>query len=78
MKLLLTGFEPFGGSHLNPSEQVVRTLARDGVPGFVHLPALPEQVTDIDPSMPSMGLETMARGICAAIGALQAILVPGA
>ena len=27
MKLLLTGFEPFGGSRLNPSEQVVQTLA---------------------------------------------------
>jgi pyroglutamyl-peptidase len=27
MKLLLTGFEPFGGSDINPSEQVVKTLA---------------------------------------------------
>lgn len=27
MKVLLTGFEPFGGSEVNPSEQVVRTLA---------------------------------------------------
>jgi pyroglutamyl-peptidase len=26
MKLLLTGFEPFGGSTLNPSEQIVRLL----------------------------------------------------
>ncbi len=26
MKILLTGFEPFGGSVLNPSEQVVRAL----------------------------------------------------
>ena len=33
MKLLLTGFEPFGGSHLNPSEQVVRSIARDGLAG---------------------------------------------
>ncbi len=29
MKLLLAGFEPFGGSAVNPSEQVVRTLARE-------------------------------------------------
>ena len=202
MKVLLTGFEPFGGSQVNPSEQVVRTLARDGVPGvalhsvilpvdrqggpatllnavralhpdailclgeaarrmaiaiervainlldyrmadnaghqaidepivpdgpaayfvtlpvrtileavrmagipaelslsagaflcnqvtyellhyltthqldipagFVHLPALPEQVTNAYPPVPSMALETMARGICAVIGALQA------
>lgn len=27
MKILLTGFEPFGGSTLNPSEQVVKALA---------------------------------------------------
>jgi pyroglutamyl-peptidase len=27
MKLLLTGFEPFGGSDINPSEQVVKKLA---------------------------------------------------
>lgn len=31
MKLLLTGFEPFGGSHINPSEQVVLALAHDGI-----------------------------------------------
>ena len=29
MKLLLTGFEPFGGSAVNPSEQVVRALAQE-------------------------------------------------
>ncbi len=28
MKILLTGFEPFGGSEVNPSEQVVRAIAR--------------------------------------------------
>jgi pyrrolidone-carboxylate peptidase len=28
MKVLLTGFEPFGGSQVNPSAQVVRTLER--------------------------------------------------
>ncbi|MSQ14900.1 MAG: pyroglutamyl-peptidase I [Dehalococcoidia bacterium] len=27
MKILLTGFEPFGGSQVNPSEQVVRRIA---------------------------------------------------
>ena len=34
MKLLLTGFEPFGGSQINPSEQVVLALAHDGLPGI--------------------------------------------
>jgi len=33
MKVLLTGFEPFGGSPINPSAQVVGKLARDGIPG---------------------------------------------
>ena len=42
--------------------------------GFVHLPALPEQVTNAYPPMPSMALETMARGISTIIGALQAIV----
>jgi len=33
MKLLLTGFEPFGGSPINPSEQTVLSIAQDGLPG---------------------------------------------
>jgi pyroglutamyl-peptidase len=33
MKLLLTGFEPFGDSPINPSEQVVRALAAEELPG---------------------------------------------
>ncbi len=28
MELLITGFEPFGGSQINPSEQVIRMLGR--------------------------------------------------
>ena len=28
MKLLLTGFEPFGGSDVNPSAQIVEKLAQ--------------------------------------------------
>jgi pyroglutamyl-peptidase len=42
MKVLLTGFEPFGGSQVNPSAQVVRTLARDGLSGVaLHSAILP-------------------------------------
>ncbi len=42
MKVLLTGFEPFGGSQVNPSAQVVGRLARDGVPGVaLHSAILP-------------------------------------
>lgn len=40
--------------------------------GFVHLPALPEQVSGHHPPIPSMGLETMVKGIRAVIGAIKA------
>ncbi|MBI3913608.1 MAG: hypothetical protein HY327_05415 [Chloroflexi bacterium] len=53
MRLLLTGFEPFGGSPINPSE----TRA-----GFVHLPAVPQPVVEKYPAIPSTGLETMRVG----------------
>jgi pyroglutamyl-peptidase len=33
MKILLTGFEPFDKSPINPSEQVVETLAAETIPG---------------------------------------------
>lgn len=39
--------------------------------GFVHLPALPEQVINKQPLIPSMSLETMLKGIQAAINAIQ-------
>jgi len=34
MKVLLTGFDPFGGESLNPSWEVVRQLAQDDVEGI--------------------------------------------
>ena len=34
MRLLLTGFEPFGGEALNPSQEVVRTIAAEPPPGI--------------------------------------------
>jgi pyroglutamyl-peptidase len=34
MKILLAGFEPFGGSTVNPSIQVVRALAQDPLDGI--------------------------------------------
>lgn len=33
MRVLLTGFEPFGGESVNPSMEVVRQVEREGVPG---------------------------------------------
>ena len=34
MRILLTGFEPFGGSSINPSQRVVERLAAEGLPGI--------------------------------------------
>ncbi len=42
MKLLLTGFEPFGGSTSNPSEQVARSLDGKSISGVeIHSRILP-------------------------------------
>ncbi|HEY3289473.1 MAG TPA: pyroglutamyl-peptidase I [Anaerolineae bacterium] len=42
MKILLTGFEPFGGSPVNPSIQVVNALASDPIENIVlHAAMLP-------------------------------------
>jgi pyroglutamyl-peptidase len=38
--------------------------------GFIHVPALPEQVVGRSSPTPSMSLETMIAGVRAAIGAL--------
>lgn len=53
---------------------LLHDLARRGLhtpAGFVHLPALPEQASTRDPLTPSMGLETMLKGVRAAIGAIE-------
>lgn len=42
MKLLLTGFEPFGGQTINPSERVVRVLGQQSIAGVeLHTAILP-------------------------------------
>lgn len=42
MKLLLTGFEPFGGQTVNPSERVVAALTTQTIPGVeLHSAILP-------------------------------------
>jgi len=40
MKLLLTGFEPFGSSDINPSEQVVKSLTEKSLSGIELVPAI--------------------------------------
>jgi len=40
MRLLLTGFEPFGDSSINPSQQIVERLEAEGLPGIELLTAI--------------------------------------
>lgn len=41
-RVLLTGFEPFGSSRLNPSQEIVRRLGAEGMPGVeLHAHVLP-------------------------------------
>ena len=41
-KILVTGFEPFGGMEANPTQQIVTSLHRDAVPGVeIHTLLLP-------------------------------------
>jgi pyroglutamyl-peptidase len=56
MRLLVSGFEPFGGSAINPSEQVVRRLSE------VHLPNI-ELVTEILPEDHRRGPEQLLRTV---------------
>jgi pyroglutamyl-peptidase len=45
--VLLTGFEPFAGASLNPSEQIVKALAASGVVGVeLHTAVLPVVFTE--------------------------------
>ncbi len=54
MRLLLTGFEPFGKSHVNPSEQVVHALSREKLSGV-------ELLTSILPVDRTRGPEALIR-----------------
>lgn len=54
MKLLITGFEPFGGSQINPSEQVVLALAEKEFEGV-------ELITVILPVERFAGPDTLLR-----------------
>jgi pyroglutamyl-peptidase len=56
MKLLLTGFEPFGGSVINPSEQVVTTLSSKEYPGT-------ELITAILPVDREVGPEKLIQAV---------------
>jgi pyroglutamyl-peptidase len=45
--VLLTGFEPFAGASLNPSEQIVKTIAGTGIEGVeLHTAVLPVVYTE--------------------------------
>ncbi len=59
MRLLLTGFEPFGGETVNPSEEIVRAIAADP-PGDIDLTTrvLPVQLdTGVEHLIPALSAE---------------------
>ena len=39
-KVLLTGFEPFAGSSLNPSQEIVNEIAKLNIPGIEIITAI--------------------------------------
>lgn len=60
MKFLLTGFEPFGGSQVNPSGQVVEALSKSAFNDLIIIPLI----------LPVVGDEASAR-VIHAIGEFQ-------
>ena len=80
MKILLTGFEPFGGDTINPSAQVVEYLAQQDLMGCEIAAAILQLCrcarcwSRRNPAQPrptpSMGLETMLNGVQAAVSAV--------
>ena len=56
MKLLLTGFEPFGGEKINPSWEVVQQVSAEGVEGV-------EIVTKLLPTVFGRSIDEVIRTI---------------
>lgn len=65
MRIIITGFEPFGGEQINPSQQVVQALAGEHIPGIqllgmvlpvVYEAAEPKLVAAIDDLQPDVVL----------------------
>lgn len=49
MRILLSGFEPFGGSSVNPSQRIVEAIASRGVAGIEIVPLLLPVVGGVAP-----------------------------
>jgi len=58
MKLLLTGFEPFDGGSLNPSQLAVQQLVSEGLPGCEIVPVILPVIADR--SRPVISIERIA------------------
>ena len=58
-KVLLTGFEPFAGSSLNPSQEIVNEIAKINIPGI-------EIITAILPVLFGKSSEKLLESIAAA------------
>lgn len=85
MKLLVIGFDPFGGESVNPTYESgiyvcnsvmyrVLHLAARSYPnmkaGFIHVPYSSEQVANKDRPLASMPIETIAKSLEHAIEAV--------
>ena len=55
--LLITGFEPFGGFAVNPSQEIVKHLSRNGKPAGAVTAILPVDAAQV----PGMITESFAR-----------------
>lgn len=68
MKLLLTGFEPFDGGSLNPSQLAVQQLVSEGLPGCEIVPVILPVIADIAPGLLLTRLEEVQPEVLLSLG----------
>jgi pyroglutamyl-peptidase len=68
MKLLLTGFEPFDGRSLNPSQLAVQQLVSEGLPGCEIVPVILPVIADIAPGLLLTRLEEVQPEVLLSLG----------
>jgi len=68
MKLLLTGFEPFDGGSVNPSQLAVKQLASEGLPGCEIVPLILPVIADIAPGLMLARLEEVKPDVLLSLG----------
>jgi pyroglutamyl-peptidase len=68
MKLLLTGFEPFDGRSLNPSQLAVQQLVSEGLPGCEIVPVILPVIADRAPGLLLTRLEEVQPEVLLSLG----------